>query len=425
MKDDAFWVRDQVKAHTKWFKESLPMIASENLMSPLAKEMMISDFHDRYAEGLPGKRYYQGNIYVDKVELKCLELAKKIFKAQFADVRPTSGTVANLAVLFALTQPGDLISTPDLSCGAHISTAPFGAVGVRGLNSVHYPWDFKDMNLDVDATKKMLLKERPKVAQFGLSVFLFPTPIKELEDELQEVGCPVWYDAAHVLGLIAGGKFQDPLREGVDVISASTHKTFPGPNHGILLGDKVTEDIEKKLQKAAFPGVTSSHHLHAMAALAVTFAEFEIYGRQYAGQIIKNAKALGGALYEMGIDVLCPHLGFTESHTLAVNVSKFGGGAQCAADLEKANIITNKNMLPGDESAVRPSGIRLGTQELTRLGMKQGEMEEVARLIWRVVSKKEKPEEVKKDVIELKKEFTKVQYCIGEGTEAYDYHELL
>jgi glycine hydroxymethyltransferase len=256
-------------------------------------------------------------------------------------------------------------------------------------------------------------------------VFLFPTPIKEIQDALQEAGCTVWYDAAHVLGLIAGGKFQDPLREGVHIISASTHKTFPGPNHGIIIGDKLTDEMEAKLQKAAFPGVTSSHHLHAMAALAVTMAEYEIYGKQYASQVIKNAKALGGALNEMGIDVMCPHLGFTESHTLAVSVAKYGGGAQAALDLEKANIICNKNMLPGDTSAVRPSGIRLGTQELTRLGMEKGEMEEVARLIYRVVVKKENPESVKKDVWELKKDFTKVQYCLNEGTEAYEYHDLV
>ncbi|WP_019177251.1 serine hydroxymethyltransferase [Methanomassiliicoccus luminyensis] len=425
MKEDAYWIRDQVKAHTKWFEESLPMIASENLMSPLAKEMMISDFHDRYAEGLPGKRYYQGNIYVDKVELKCLELARKIFKAQFVDVRPISGTVANIAVLFALSQPGDKIATPELASGAHISTAPFGAVGLRGLNPVHYPWDYKNWNLDVDATRKFLKKERPKVAQFGLSVFLFPTPIKEIQDALQEAGSVVWYDAAHVLGLIAGGKFQDPLREGVHVISASTHKTFPGPNHGIIIADKVSDDVQAKLAKAAFPGVTSSHHLHAMAALAVTMAEYEIYGKQYAGQVIKNAKALGSALYEMGLDVQASHLGFTESHTLAVSVAKNGGGPQVALDLEKANIIVNKNMLPGDTSAVKPSGIRLGTQELTRLGMEKGEMEEVARLIYRVVVKKEDPQVVKKDAWELKKEFTKVRYCLNEGEEAYRYKELV
>jgi len=235
----------------------------------------------------------------------------------------------------------------------------------------------------------------------------------------------VWYDAAHVLGLIAGGKFQDPLREGVHIISASTHKTFPGPNHGIIIADGLNKEAEAKLTKAAFPGVTSSHHLHAMAGLAITLAEFEIYGRDYASQVIKNAKALGGALHEMGLDVMCPHLGFTESHTLAVSVAKHGGGVEAALNLEKANIIVNKNMLPGDTSAVRPSGIRLGTQELTRLGMDKGDMEEVARLIYRVVVKKEDPDAVKKDVWELKKDHTKVHYCLNEGTEAYKYKKLV
>jgi len=162
-----------------------------------------------------------------------------------------------------------------------------------------------------------------------------------------------------------------------------------------------------------------------LTALAITLAEFEIYGKKYASQVIKNAKALGSALHEMGMDVMCPHLGFTESHALAISVAEHGGGAQVAKDLERANIIVNKNMLPGDTSSVRPSGIRLGTQELTRLGMEKGEMEEVARLIYRVVVKKEDPEVVKKDVWELKKEFTKVRYCLGEGAEAYEYHELL
>jgi glycine hydroxymethyltransferase len=424
MKEDALWIREQVRVHTKWFEESLPLIASENLVSPLAKEMMVSDFHDRYAEGMPGKRFYQGNEFVDRVEIRCMELAQRLFDCSFSDVRPISGTVANMVAIYALTDPGDLISTCALSNGAHISTATFGAVGFRGVNTVNYPWDFGNMNIDVDGARKLIIEERPKVAQFGLSVFLFPTPIKELQDAFQEVGCTVWYDAAHVLGLIAGGKFQDPLREGVTVLTASTHKTFPGPNHGIVLADKISEDMEKRIRRAVFPGVTSSHHLHAMAALAITLAEEEIYGEDYADQTIRNAKALGHALYDLGLDVLCPHLGFTESHTLAVDVSKFGGGEEIAKNLESANIIANKNLLPGDESPVRPSGIRLGSQELTRVGMRESEMKEVARLIWNVVAKKKKTERVRSEVRELKKGFTEIHYCLGEGREAYEYHDF-
>jgi glycine hydroxymethyltransferase len=424
MKEDAYWIKEQVKEHSRWFEESLPMIASENLMSPMAKEMMISDFHDRYAEGLPGKRYYRGNIYVDKVELKCMELARKIFRCKFVDPRPTSGTVANMAALFALCEPGETITCTSLDHGAHISTAKFGAVGVRGVKTVTYPFDVHNMVIDVDGARKVLLETRPKVAQFGLSVFLFPAPLKELKPTFDEIGCTVWYDAAHVLGLIAGGQFQDPLHEGAHIITSSTHKTFPGPNHGLILGENLTEEMEKKLNSAVFPGVTSSHHLHAMAALAVTLAEWEIYGQQYASQVCRNAKALGQALHELGMDVLCAHKGFTESHTLAVNVGMYGGGQQVSIDLESANMITNKNMLPGDTSAVKPSGIRLGVQELTRVGMRESEMKEVARLIHKVAVKKESPEKVKEEVKALKSNFTKVRYCIGEGTEAYRYHDL-
>ncbi|MCL1905302.1 MAG: serine hydroxymethyltransferase [Methanomassiliicoccaceae archaeon] len=424
MKEDARWIRETVMAHNKWFEESIPMIASENLMSPLAKEMLISDFADRYAEGLPGKRYYQGNIYVDQVESKATEMAKELFGSSFADVRPISGTVANMAVLFAFAKPGDTITTCALAQGAHISTAEFGAFGQRGVNSVNYPFNTENMNLDVDGTIKLLKEVRPKVAQFGLSVFLFPPPLKELKDTFQEIGCKVWYDAAHVLGLIAGKQFDDPLRNGVNILSSSTHKTFPGPNHGMILGNNITEDDEKAIQRAVFPGVTSSHHLHAMAALAVTLAEMKVFADDYASQACKNARALGTALYELGVEVLCPDLGFTRSHAIAVDVSKFGGGKDVSKDLEDANIICNKNMLPKDTSAVRPSGIRLGVQELTRVGMKESEMKEVASLIYRV-AKKEDPKKVKEDVKALKKNFTKIQWCFNSGEPAYGYHKLI
>ena len=424
MKEDARWIRETVMAHNKWFEESIPMIASENLMSPLAKEMLISDLADRYAEGLPGKRYYMGNIYVDQVESKATEMAKELFGSSFADTRPISGTVANMAVLFAFAKPGDTITTCALAQGAHISTAEFGAFGQRGVSSVNYPFSVENMNLDVDGTIKLLKEVRPKVAQFGLSVFLFPPPLKDLKDTFEEIGCKVWYDAAHVLGLIAGKQFDDPLRNGVNIVSSSTHKTFPGPNHGILLGNGLAEEDEKALQRAVFPGVTSSHHLHAMAALAITMAEMKVFAKDYASQTCRNARALGQALYELGAGVLCPELGFTRSHAIAVDVSKFGGGKDVSKDLEDANIICNKNMLPHDTSAVRPSGIRLGVQELTRVGMKESEMKEVAQLIFRVLNKEE-PKKVKEDVKELKKNFTKIQWCFNAGEEAYGYHRLV
>ena len=424
MNEDVAFIQEQVDKHHGWFSESLPLIASENLISPLAREMLLSDFQDRYAEGLPGERYYQGNLYVDAVETRVTELAKRLFRCSHADVRPISGTNANLAVLFALAEPGDTITSVALSDGAHISTAKFGAVGVRGCKTVTYPFNRRDMNLDIDGTIKVLREVKPKVALFGQSVFLFPTPLEALRDALDEVGCPVWYDAAHVLGLIAGGTFQDPFREGADVITGSTHKTLPGPQHGILLAEPRDEKMAKRLLRGVFPGVVSNHHLHAMAALGVTLAEHLEFGRTYADQVVRNARALGQALYERGVHVVCEHLGFTRSHALAVDVTEHGGGADVALRLERANIIANKNLMPDDTSPVRPSGIRLGSQELTRLGMRESNMAEVAELVARVVVTKEDPAGVARDVASLRRGFQTIQYCYRAGASAHGRYRM-
>ena len=414
-------VRDQTQLHNEWFRESIPLIASENVLSPAAREVMDSDLHNRYAEGLPGKRYYQGNIHFDEIERICEDLAKEVFGCRFADVRSTSGTVANLAVLMALAKPGDKITAVGLSDGGHLSHAKMGALGLRGLRAHNYPFDQKEMNIDPEGAKRLLREVRPRVALFGQSVYLFPTPLEELRSTMEEVDCAVWYDAAHVLGLIAGNRFQDPLKEGVDVVSGSTHKTLPGPQHGMILSDLTRERLETSLRRGVFPGVTSNHHLHSVAALAVTLAEAKEFGEAYAEQTVSNAKALGQALFEHGMDVLCEPKGFTESHTLVVDVAEYHGGAKVAAALEHANIIVNKNLLPWDDDPVHPSGIRIGTQEITRLGMKESDSAEVARLIARVVVDGIPPSDVLPDVKEFKKGFTKVRYCYFEGEDAYDY----
>jgi len=290
---------------------------------------------------------------------------------------------------------------------------------MRAVNNVNYPFDVDRMNIDVDGTARLIKQVKPRVAAFGQSVFLFPTPLKDLRDAFQEAGCHVWYDGAHVMGLIAGGAFQDPLHEGADVITGSTHKTLPGPQHGILLSDSGDEKFVKRLLKGVFPGVVSNHHLHAMAALGITLAEHLEFGRDYARQIVRNAKALGQALHERGFKVLAEKHGFTESHALAVDVSAQGGGAKVSLDLEKANIITNKNLLPWDTSSVKPSGIRVGTQELTRIGMREAQMAEVATLMGRVAMKGEDPAKVAKDVAAMRRDFNTIHFCYQPGVEAH------
>lgn len=424
-RDSVLKIREMAIRHNRLFQDSIPLIASENIMSPLAMEMLLTDFGFRYAEGLPHKRYYQGNQVVDELEDFVIELAKKLFGVPQADPRPISGTVANMGVIYGLTSPGDLVTVPSLSGGGHISAAQFGAVGFRGLSTENYPFDPETMSIDPDGAARLIRERKPKVALFGQSVFLFPVPLKELAEAFSEAQCRVWYDAAHVIGLIAGGRFQDPLHEGADVMTGSTHKTLPGPQHGLILGN-TGDETWKSVQRGVFPGTISNHHLNTMAALGVALAEHMEFGKKYAADIIANAQALAQELHSLGFKVLAESRGFTQSHTLVADTRAQGGGRKVAETLEGCGIILNKNMLPEDDSrkSQNPSGIRIGTQEVTRIGMGKSEMKEIASLIYRSVVKNENPETIRKEAKELKSRFTQVRYCFG-NLKAYEYIKLL
>ena len=423
-----------LEKHNQWFNDSIPLIASENVPSPAVREAIISDFGNRYAEGWPGERVYAGCTYIDEVEIQCMNLAKKLFGAEFADVRPISGVVANLAIYSAFSNPGDVMIAPSIPAGGHISHGKkehSGTAGlVHGLDIEFFAFDSEEMNLDVDKTKAKVedLKSQnrlPKIAMFGGSVFLFPHPVKELADFLKGYDIHINYDAAHVAGLIAGGEFQDPLREGVDTMTMSTHKTLFGPQGGLVLAFEKNAEV---IKKATFPGLTSSHHIHHMAAKAVTFAEALEFGKDFAAQTIKNAKALAEELDNLGFKVLGEKKGFTQSHQVVVNVLDYGDGGKIEADLEKANIIVNRQLVPGDLKAKRhymnPGGIRLGSSEVTRLGMKESDMRQIASLIKNVVIDNKDAKEVANDVLELRKNFQKTQYCFDNKLGAYEYVKL-
>jgi glycine hydroxymethyltransferase len=405
------------------YGHGLGMIASENIISPNVKRAINSDLHGRYAEGLPGKRYYQGCEDFDTIESLGIDLAKKVFNAPFANIQSTSGTVSNIGALKALAKPGDSITAVSTADGGHISHARMGAVGLRDLNVSTYPWDESRMEPDIDGSCALIRELKPKITLVGQSVFLFPTPLKELAEAAHEVGSTVMYDGAHVLGLIAGGVFQDPLREGADIMTGSSHKTFPGPQGGFLLSSNEDTTFQRKLNNAMFPGVCSSYHLHHVAGKVVALAEFEAFGTSYAQDIVKNAQAFAQALAAEGFDVLAESRGYTASHQVLTRHGEIdsGAGASAAALLEKAGIITNMNMLPGDTKAMTPSGLRLGVQELTRVGMGPREMEEVASFYSRVLLKQEDATTVKHDVSHLKSEFQHVQYCFdSEDSLAYE-----
>jgi len=417
-RDSVNAVLDASAKSARLYGHGLGMIASENIISPNVKRAINSDLHGRYAEGLPGKRYYQGCDDFDTIEDIGINLAKKVFQANFANIQSTSGTVSNIGALKALAKPGDAITAVSTADGGHISHARMGAVGLRDLNVSTYPWDEDRMEPDVDASCALIREVQPRITLVGQSVFLFPTPLKELADAAHEVGSTVMYDGAHVLGLIAGGVFQDPLREGADIMTGSSHKTFPGPQGGFLLSSSEDASFHRKLNNAMFPGVCSSYHLHHVAGKVVALAEFEAFGQAYASDIVRNAKAFAESLAAEGFDVLAESRGYTASHQVLTRHGETdsGAGAIAARKLEDAGIITNMNMLPGDTKAMSPSGLRLGVQELTRVGMGVNEMAEVASLYARVLLQQEEPEQVRKDVQHLKSDFQHVQYCFDSET---------
>jgi len=285
------------------------------------------------------------------------------------------------------------------------------------------------MNIDVDQAIKLIKQIKPKLALNGQSVFLFPTPLKELSQAAHDVGAYLVYDAAHVLGLIAGKQFQDPLREGVDVMSGSTHKTLPGPQGGMILSNHKGDTEEdksflRKLGFGVFPGITSSYHLHHVAAKAIAFAEHLEFGKEYAKQTIKNAQHFAQSLHERGFKVFGEKLGFTKSHQVLLEIGP-GKGKEASKKLVDSGIVTNMNTIPGDTDPLNPSGLRLGTPELTRIGMKEKEMDEVARFFERTLLKNENPKKIKDDIKEFRKDFQEIHYCFKEGFRGYDYHKLI
>jgi glycine hydroxymethyltransferase len=356
-----------------------------------------------------------------------MELAKTLFKAEHVNVQPISGAVANLAMYTALTNPGDTMMCLSIAAGGHITMGKKkfggGAGAVHGLEIEYFPFDEKRMNIDVEAASKRIAEVKPRLVMFGGSFFLFPHPVKELSEVAKDNGAHVAYDAAHVIGLIGGGQFQDPLREGAEVVTCSTHKTLPGPQHGMILCKK---ELAEPINRAVFPGMVSNHHLHAVAALTVALAEMLEFGREYQAQVVKNARALGKALHDRGLNVLCPDYGFTMSHTLGIEtVTKHGNGAALERRLEQAGIILNREILPWDPREGRhfrnPGGLRLGTQEVTRLGMKKPEMDRIAEFIERVIVNREKPKRVALDVAKFRRDYQKVYYGFKSAIEAYEF----
>src|SRR5512140_527268 len=398
-------VVDAVKRNEEWRGERcINLLAPEAPTSPMVRALLSSEIGTRAAEGHIGRvnRWFAGTQYIDEVESLCVELLNTAFRCSYADHRLMGSMLGNLTVYHALAQPGDAIMSAPQPFGGHSSNRVDGPAGTRGVKIYDVPFNMDELEVDLEGFARLARQHKPKLVVMGMSMTLFPLPVRPMSDVIAEWGGTFIFDGAHQAGLIAGGQFQDPLREGAAVLTGSAGKTFSGPQSGRILWND--PELTKPITDAIFPALAATHQVNRVAALAVAAAEMIEYGKFYMAQIVKNSKALGKALDERGIPVLRAHKGYSQTHQVILRVKQYGGGLDVAHRLAEANVITNKNLGPEDkpEDWDQPSGLRLGTIEVTRLGMNEKDMETIAGLIARVLVEKENPEEVGKDVVDFR-----------------------
>jgi glycine hydroxymethyltransferase len=378
------------------------------------REIVASDFMHRYSE-YEGqdieKRFDEGSRYIIEVEKIGQQLAKKLFGSKFAELRPVSGHIAIISCILAFMRTGGTSLELNGTNGGHE-----WFYFARNNASVAYtpdwlPFDVEEWNIDVDAAKRKIRAVRPEVVVLGSSFYLFPHPTKAIVEVAEESGAKVLYDGAHVLGLIGGKAWPNPLEMGAHFLTGSTHKSFPGPQKGIILAND--QELLSRVMPTVYPSLLTNHHLMNVAALTYAMAEFLQFGEKYAAQVVKNAKALAGALDEEGFDVIGAKNGFTKSHQVLLRTSSFSSGGEAARALDAANIICNKMTLENAD------GLRLGTSEATRVGMKESEMKEVAVFIGDVLLRRKSPEQVRRRVSLFSREFRKILFSFENGQDAY------
>jgi len=382
-----------LEEHEQWrYQKCINLIPSENVTSPRVRALLSSDLGHRYTSP---DRFYMGTHFIDEIEQRGEQLAKQVFNTETADLRPLSGHIADLSVLASFTRPDDTIMCVSAEDGGYPGIWKNGVPSYLQLKVVSFPFLKEKMNIDVEKAAELVVKKRPRLVVFGASFFLFPHPVKALAKVAYEVQAHVAYDGSHVLGLIAGKQFQDPIREGATMLFGSTHKSFFGPQGGIILADREHGEV---IRKNIYPGFVDNAHWNRVAALALALAEMKEFGKAYASQVVKNAQALAKALADSCLPVACSKFGFTRSHQVLLDYSGFQRGRAVARELEKANIIAD-------------CGVRLGVCELTRRGMKQKQMLKVAEFITRALTGQEKPQGIKKEVEEFMSDFQEVQFC--------------
>ncbi|MDU4670736.1 MAG: serine hydroxymethyltransferase [Finegoldia magna] len=390
-------LNDEIKRQ----EEHIELIASENFVSKAVLETMGTELTNKYAEGYPGKRYYGGCEHVDKIEQLAIDRLKELFNADHANVQPHCGANANIAVYVAVLKPGDTVLGMRLTEGGHLTHGSPVNMSGKFYNFVDYGVDSETETIDYENVRELALKHKPKLIVAGASAYPRVIDFKKFREISDEVGAYLMVDMAHIAGLVATGDHPSPVPYA-DFVTTTTHKTLRGPRGGAIL---CKEEHKKLLDKSVFPGFQGGPLEHIIAAKAVCFKEdLQPEFKEYTHQILKNAKAMEKVFLDNDVRLVS---GGTDNHLLLIDCRSFEmTGKEAEALLSEVNITTNKNTIPNDpETPFVTSGIRIGTPAITTRGLKEVEAAKVAEFMLDALKKRRPAEEIKKDVVDLMKQF--------------------
>lgn len=411
-------IEELIKAEKKRQTDGLELIPSENYVSSDVLQALGSVFTNKYSEGYPGRRYYGGQENTDQVEQLAIDRAKKLFKADHANVQPHSGAQANEAVYYAWCEPGDTILAMDLAHGGHLTHGAPVTRSAREYNFIRYGIKNIDTGeIDYEEIRQLALKHKPKIILAGFSAYPRELDYEKFAEIGNEVGAMLMADMSHIAGLIVSGVAKNPFDYGFHVITTTTHKTLRGPRGGLILSrgivgnplkkpEKTLENLPTLIDRAVFPGTQGGPHMHTIAAKAVAFGEaLQPEFKDYAEQIVKNAKRLAEELQKRGFKLVT---GGTSNHLILADIhSSFGiDGKEAEIAMDKIGLTLNANAIPDDPlPRFRPSGIRLGTPAVTTRGAKEDDMEKIAEWMRQSIDNRDNDDEL----TELRKEV--VEFC--------------
>ncbi|HSF14887.1 MAG TPA: hypothetical protein VLK65_04990 [Vicinamibacteria bacterium] len=408
-------VRRLVEDHETWRgKKCLNLDAAETVMSRRARRLLASDLATRVSEGFPGDKDYPAarqNVYIDEIEAILISLAKKLFRASYVDWRPVSTSMANASALLALTRPGDVILSQRLEVGGNFGDDASRPSGVARLEVSELPTHGDAFEVDVEAAHKLARELKPRIIVIGGSNVLFPYPVRELRDVADESQSLLLYDGAHVGLLIAAGIFQDPLGEGADLLTLSTHRSLSGAVGGLIVTNH--QDLAERVLSVSYPTLIRTRDQNKYAATAHVLAEMLAFASDLAPRAVKNAKALGRALEAEGFRVLAARRGYTQTHQIFLELEGIEGKT-FETRCQEANILISKSQNVSRAFGGQTEGARLSTQEITRQGLEEEHMPQIARLIRRAVVGQEPPSLVARYVGELLEDFYRIRYSFDE-----------